>query len=89
MISGYASDGSHWVGCAGYYLGTFSSPFLDIPPTGHLAHMRFHEFYRIEDNQVAQMQSIWDIGELMIQANAWPMAPALGKFLERSNTSNL
>jgi len=81
LLAGPTLQGQSWVGCMGNYMGTFTSPFLDIPPTGHLAHMRYHEFFRIEDDQVVEMQAIWDIPELMMQANAWPMAPQLGKFL--------
>lgn len=79
VISGVTEKGDQWIGCCGFYTGTFIHPFLDIPPTGHLAHMRFHEFYRFEENKIIEVQSIWDIPELMIQANAWPMAPSLGR----------
>ncbi len=41
--------------------------------------MRFHEFYRIENNNIIEMQAIWDIPEVMMQAGAWPMAPSLGR----------
>lgn len=68
-----------WVGTAGFYMGTFLAPWLDIPPTGRLAHMRFHEFYRIENYKIVELQAIWDIPELMMQARAWPMAPSLGR----------
>ena len=78
-ISGKDDDGSEWLGFGGHYFGTFIAPFLDIPPTGHIAHMRFHEFYRVEDDQIVEFQAIWDIPELMLQANAWPMAPSLGR----------
>lgn len=81
MMAGTTPQGQDWVGCMGNYMGTFVSPFLDIPPTGHLAHMRYHEFFNIEAGKVVQMQAIWDIPELMMQANAWPMAPQLGSFL--------
>ncbi|MGR3515117.1 MAG: ester cyclase [Paracoccaceae bacterium] len=81
VTAGTTPEGQDWVGCMGNYMGTFSAPFLDIPPTGHLAHMRYHEFFRIEDGQVTEAQIIWDIPELMMQAGAWPMAPQLGKFL--------
>lgn len=80
-LAGTTPEGQHWVGTMGNYMGSFFTPFLGIPPTGHLAHMRFHEFYRFEDNQVVEMQAIWDIPELMMQAGAWPMAPQLGAFL--------
>ena len=81
VMAGETPDGEHWVGCMGNYMGTFIGPFLDIPPTGHLAHMRYHEFFRIEDGKVTGMQAIWDLPELMMLAGAWPMAPQLGGFL--------
>jgi predicted ester cyclase len=74
-------EGEVWVGCMGNYMGTMLRPWLGIPPTGHLVHMRYHEFFRIEDNHVTQAQIIWDIPEVMMQANAWPLAPQLGKYL--------
>ncbi|MGX9357256.1 ester cyclase [Roseobacteraceae bacterium S113] len=79
VISGRDDHGLDWVGCAGHYMGTFAAPFLDIAPTGHLAHMRFHEFYRIEEGRVVELQAIWDVPELMMQAGVWPMAPSLGR----------
>lgn len=79
LTQGGTEQGDHWVGSAGYYTGCFANPFLDILPTRHQAHMRFHEFYRIEDDQVVEIQAIWDVPELMMQANAWPMAPSLGR----------
>ena len=81
LIAGRTPEGGDWVGCMGNYLGTFAAPFLQIPPTGHLAHMRYHEFFRFEHGKVVEMQAIWDIPELMMQADAWPMAPQLGAFL--------
>ena len=78
VMGGPTEHGADWVGCGGHYVGTFVSPFLDIPPTGHLAHMRFHEFYRFEGGRVVEIQALWDIPELMMQAGAWPMAPSLG-----------
>ncbi len=79
VVAGQDGDGVEWVGCMGHYLGTFTSPFLDIPPTGHIAHMRYHEFYRFNNNQIVEIQAIWDIPELMMQAGAWPMSPSLGR----------
>lgn len=80
-VAGTTPEGQDWLGTMGNYMGTFAAPFLGIPPTGRLAHMRYHEFFRIRDGQVAEAQIIWDIPELMMQANAWPMAPQLGAFL--------
>ena len=79
VMAGPTPEGADWVGCGGYYTGTFLNPWFDVPPTGHAAHMRFHEFYRIEDNRITEVQALWDVPEVMIQADAWPMAPSLGR----------
>ncbi|NBB97770.1 MAG: polyketide cyclase [Alphaproteobacteria bacterium] len=81
VMGGTTPEGQHWLGCMGVYMGTFCAPFLDIPPTGHLAHTRYHEFYRFDAGRVVEMQAIWDIPELMMQARAWPMGPQLGAYL--------
>ena len=81
VVGGTTTQGSDWVGCMGNFMGTFVAPFLDIPPTGRLAHMRYHEFFRIDHGRIVEMQAIWDIPELMMLAGAWPMAPQLGAFL--------
>ena len=79
VIAGDGADGTGWVGCCGYYTGTFVGPWLDIPPTGHQIALRFHEFFRVDEGRVAEMQALWDIPEVMMQAGAWPMAPTLGR----------
>ena len=79
VIAGPDGHGADWVGTGGWYAGTFAAPWLDIPPTGHAVHMRFHEFYRIADGRVAEIQALWDIPEVMMQAGAWPMGPSLGR----------
>ena len=71
-------EGQTWVGHCGHYVGTFAEPFLDIPPTGRIAQFRYHEFFRVENDRVIEMQAIWDLPALMMQADAWPMAPSLG-----------
>jgi predicted ester cyclase len=79
VMAGTCGQGQDWVGCCGYYTGTFAKPFLDIPPTRRMASMRFHEFYRIEGGKVVEMQALWDIPELMMQSGVWPLVPTLGR----------
>ncbi|WP_419913808.1 ester cyclase [Hoeflea sp.] len=81
VLAGQTPEGRDWIGCMGNYMGSFIAPFLDIPPTGHLAHLRYHEFFEIESGRVTRMQAIWDLPELMMLAGAWPMAPQLGAYL--------
>ncbi len=79
VMAGHTEHGDDWVGAGGYYTGVMTGPWLDIPPTGHQVHMRFHEFFRIADGKVVEIQALWDIPEVMMQAGAWPMAPSLGR----------
>lgn len=79
VIAGTTPEGADWLGCGGYYTGRFVRPWMDIPPTGHLLHMRFHEFFRFEDGKIVEVQLLWDLPEVMMQANTWPMAPSLGR----------
>lgn len=79
VMAGPTLEGADWVGCGGYYTGAFMSPWMDIPATGHMFHMRFHEFYRIENGEIIEFQALWDIPEVMMQAGAWPMTPSLGR----------
>ena len=79
VVAGSTHESVDWIGCAGYYSGTFVAPWLDILPTGHLVHMRFHEFYRVEAGKIVEVQAVWDIPEVMMQASCWPMAPSLGR----------
>lgn len=81
VMAGTTPEGQDWVGTMGNYMGTFLAPFLNIPPTGQLAHMRYHEYFRVENGKVIEMQAIWDLPELMMQARAWPLAPQLGTFV--------
>ncbi|MEM7196844.1 MAG: ester cyclase [Pseudomonadota bacterium] len=69
-LSGFGHQQSRWIGVCGYFCGTFMGPWLDIPPTGHFVTMRTHEFFRIQDDKIVEMQALWDIPHLMMQASA-------------------
>ena len=79
VMAGADDQSDNWVGCCGHYTGTWSRPFLDIPATGHQAAMRYHEFFHVVGGRVVEMQALWDIPELMMQAGVWPMGPSLGR----------
>lgn len=79
VTTGCTPEGQDWIGTCGFYTGAFLAPFLDIPPTGHQIGMRYHEFFRVVGGRIVEMQAIWDLPSLMMQADAWPMAPSLGR----------
>ncbi|MDE2759950.1 MAG: ester cyclase [Paracoccaceae bacterium] len=68
----------NWIGLGGNFVGTFTRPWLGIPPTGKPVYMRFHEYMKIDEGQVVLMEALWDIPQIMQQAGTWPMAPQLG-----------
>ena len=78
IVVGGLQDDETWIGCGGYYTGVFEQSWLGIPPTGHLVTMRYIEFFRIDGEEIVEMKLLWDIPALMMQADAWPMAPSLG-----------
>ena len=51
VMAGPTDQGGDWVGCCGYYTGSSTNSWLDIPATGHQVSMRFHEFYRIVEGR--------------------------------------
>lgn len=68
----------NWIGLGGNFTGTMQAPWLGIPPAGQPVFMRYHEYLRIEGGKVVEMESLWDIPQVMMQARVWPMAPQLG-----------
>lgn len=67
-----------WIGLGGNFVGTFEAPWLGIPATGRPVFMHYHEYLRLEEGRIVEMEGIWDIPQIMLQAGAWPMAPQLG-----------
>ena len=74
-----AFEDQTWVTSTGYYTGHFAAPFLGIQPTGTLAHLRFGEFHRMEDNRAVESYIYLDLPELMIAAGQWPIRESPGK----------
>lgn len=67
-----------WVGLGGNFLGTSKARWLGIPATGRPVFIRYHEYFRLEDGRIVEMEGLWDIPQLMLQAGVWPKAPQLG-----------
>jgi len=78
-MGGASETNEQWVGCAGFYTGAFTNSWLGIPATGHLLTIRFHEFFRFENDRVVEIQAAWDLPDWLRQAGAWPMSPSLGR----------
>jgi predicted ester cyclase len=77
VVNGRTEGGAEMVGVCGYYTGAFRRPWLGIPANGQQVTMRFHEFFRIGEEGIEEIQAVWDLPEFMMQTGSWPMAPAL------------
>ena len=73
-----AFQGRNWVASAGHYCGTFSGPFLRIPPTGGVAWLRFVEVFAVADGRITVGYVHLDLVDLMRQAGVSPFAQSLG-----------
>ena len=72
-------EGQVWVTSTGYYTGHFAEPWLGIRPTGTLANLRFGEFHRVEGERAVESYIYFDIPELMIAADQWPISESPGR----------
>ena len=72
-------EGQVWVTSTGYYTGHFAKPWLGIRPTGSLANLRFGEFHRVESERAVESYIYFDIPELMIAADQWPISESPGR----------
>jgi predicted ester cyclase len=73
IVSGGEYLGEEWVTSTGYYLGHFENPWLGIPPSGKLEHIRFGEFHRMVDGKIVQSQIFMGVAELLIDLDIWPL----------------
>lgn len=61
------SYGGDWVTATGYYRGTFSEDWLGFPVSGQPVNLRFGEFLRMEDGQIAEVYMLLDLVDMLRQ----------------------
>lgn len=69
-----------WTCSMGHLMGLFDRPWLDIPPTGKIAFLRFAEFHQVEGGKIAQTAMFFDIIGLMQQAGCHPLPEQTGNY---------
>ena len=67
-----------WVCSMGHLMGLFDHPWLDIPPTGKIAFLRYAEFHRVEGDKIAETALFCDLISVMQQAGHYPLPPQTG-----------
>ena len=73
-----ALTGRSLVASMGCYQGTFEHDLLSIPATRSVVHLRSCEVHHVRDARIAHSYVLFDLMDLMRQANVWPIAPSLG-----------
>ncbi|MCK8482434.1 ester cyclase [Aliiroseovarius sp. S2029] len=61
-----------WVVSMGHLMGLFDQPFLNIPPTGKIAMLRYCAFHRIANDKIVETAMYFDLPHLMVQAGLDP-----------------
>ncbi|MBL8582928.1 MAG: nuclear transport factor 2 family protein [Rhizobiaceae bacterium] len=73
-----AKRGGVWTCSMGHMMGLFDEPWLDIPPTGKLAFLRYCEFHCVADGKIVETAFFCDVIGIMQQAGLHPLAPQSG-----------
>lgn len=68
----------HLVASIGTYQATFSAPFLGLPATGQVIHLRFADAFWIEDEKIRWGHMILDLVDFMDQIGLMPLPRPLG-----------
>ncbi|MDT3437167.1 ester cyclase [Haloarcula sp. 1CSR25-25] len=76
ILLGNECDGEEWVAATGDLVGTFEHEWLDIPPTEQATFLRFGEFHRFEDGQIAETRLQIDMLDVLRQAG-YTLFPSL------------
>lgn len=71
-------DGEHWVTGTGNLIGTFENDFLGIPASGKRVSIRWGDFTRMRDGDVAEVFFLLDLVDLMSQAGFEVLPRSLG-----------
>ncbi len=72
------TPGETWVLSMGHLMGLFDEPWLGIPPTRHIAMLRYAEYNRVEHGRIAESALFLDVLDVMRQAGHFPLPPATG-----------
>lgn len=67
-----------WVVQMGHLMGLWDQGFLGLPPSHRIAFLRYVDFHRIKDGQIAETACFTDLIALMHQAGLQPVPPQTG-----------
>ena len=68
-----------WVASTGDMVGVMEGSWLGVPASGREMHLRFAEFYRIEEGRVTEIRCLYDVLGLAAQAGFELLPPFHGR----------
>lgn len=68
----------HLVASLGDIQGTFRAPFLGLPPTGSLVHLRIAEAHWLDGDRIRQTHLIFDLVDFLDQIGLYPLPRGFG-----------
>lgn len=72
-------QGRRMFAAMGHYCGTMRGDWLGIPATNKAVTLRYGEVWHVDEaGRVVQANLLWDVLDIMRQAEVWPLAPSLG-----------
>ena len=79
FMGGMSRTGSGmWVAAMGHYVGNMRGTLFGLEPHGHLAFLRYGEFYRIEEGLIVEARILIDFLDLIRQLGRMPLPKELG-----------
>ncbi|MEM7277209.1 MAG: ester cyclase [Pseudomonadota bacterium] len=73
------NDYRQWVGGTGVFNAIFENDYLGIPANGRAVEIRWGEFCRFENDEIADVYFLLDYIDLMEQAGVSPLPPPRGR----------
>ena len=70
----HAPDRPVRVAAMGHLCGTFTEPWLGIPPTGQAVFLRYGEVHEMDGDRIARTTWLIDVLDLCRQIDLWPIA---------------
>ena len=78
LVIGGSFQNRVYVATVGHLTGTYTNPWLNVPPSGKTIHLRICEVHQIEKEKIINSHILIDIMDFIRQAGFWPVNPSLG-----------
>ena len=78
IVIGGNYEGNDWVTSTGYFAGKMINDWLGMKANNRLVYIRVGEYHRIVDKKCVESYIFYDLPELMMALDVWPLSPSPG-----------